>query len=86
MEPRQKRKVESEEKRQVKRRKEVKIREMNLDVQDKLGELKETAEKINDEQKLKDMPFVRKALIELVGQYRDEILNREVWERCAAMI
>ena len=70
----------------MKRRKEVKIRVMNLDVQEKLGEMKETAEKGNDELKLKDMPFVRKALIELGGQYGDEIVSREVWERRAAMI
>ena len=49
---RQKRKAESEGERQgpVKRRKEVKISVMNLDVQENLREMKETAEKENDEQ------------------------------------
>ena len=70
----------------MKRRKKVKIRVKNLDVQEKLGEMKETAEKSNDEQKLKDMAIVKKALIELGGQYGDEIVSREVWERRAAMI
>ena len=70
----------------MKRRKEVKIRVMNLDVQEKLREMKETAEKDNNEQKLKDMPFVRKALIELGERYKDEMVSREVWERRAAMI
>ena len=69
VEPYRKRKVESRGERQVKRRKEVKIRVINLDVQEKLGEMKETAEKSNDEQKLKDMPFVKKALFELGGQF-----------------
>ena len=59
---------------------------MNLNVHEKLREMKETAEKDNNEQKLKDMRFVRKALIELGGQYKDEIVSREVWERRAAMI
>ena len=70
----------------MKHREEVKIRVMNLDVQEKLGEMTETAEKSNDEQKLKDMPFVKKVLIELGGQYRDEIVSGEVWERRAATI
>ena len=78
VEPHRKRKVESEGERQVKLRKEVKIQVMNLDVQEKRGEMKEMAEKSNDEQKLKDMPFVKKALIELGGQYRDEIVSRKV--------
>ena len=59
---------------------------MNLDVEEKLGEMKETAKKGNDEQKLTDMPFIRKVLIELVEQYGDELVSREVWERLAAMI
>ena len=68
--PRQKRKAQLEGERQgpVKRRKEVKILVMNLDVQENLREMKETAEKDKDEQTLKDMPFVSKALIELGEQ------------------
>ena len=65
---------------------EVKIRVTNLDIQEKLGEMIETAEKGNNEQKLKDMPFVRKALIDLGGYYRDKIVSREVCDRLAAMI
>ena len=83
--PRRKRKAESGGERQVKCRKEVKIRVMNLDVQEKLREMEETAEKDNNEQKHKDMPFVRKALIELGERYKDEMVSREVWERRAAM-
>ena len=59
----------------MERRKETKIWVMNLDVQEKLGEMKKAAEKGNDGQKLKDMPFIRKALIELGGQYRDKIVS-----------
>ena len=51
----------------MKHRQEVKIGVMNLDIQKKLRAIKETAEKGNNEQKLKDMPFIRKALIELGG-------------------
>ena len=70
----------------MKRGKEVKIQVLNLDVQEKLGEMKETAEKSNDELKIKDMPFIKKALIDLGGQHGDEIVSREVWERHAVMI
>ena len=59
---------------------------MNLDVQENLREMKESAEKENDEQTLKDMPFISKALIELGEQYGDEIVTKQVWERRAAMI
>ena len=48
--------------------------------------MKETAKKDNDEQKLKDMPFVRKALIRLREPYGDKIVSKEVWERHAVMI
>ena len=81
-----KRKAESEGRGSVKCRKELNIPVMNLDVQGKLREMKETAEKDNDEQKLKDMPFVRKALIELREPYRDKIISKEVWERRAVII
>ena len=64
----------------------MKIPATNLDVQQKLREMKKTAEKNNVEQRLKDMPFVTKALIELGEQYGDEIVNKEVWERSATMI
>ena len=76
--PSRKRKAESEGERPVQPRKEVKIRVMNLEVQEKLGEMKGTAEQGNHEQKLKDMAFVRMALIELGGQHRDEIVRRKV--------
>ena len=59
---------------------------MNLDVQEKLREMTERAEKDNDEQRLKGMPFVIKGLIELGEQYGEEIVNNEVWERRTAMI
>ena len=86
--PRQKRKAESEGERQgpVKRRTKVKIPVINLDVQENLREMKETAEKDNDEQRLKDLPFVSKALIELGDQYREEIVTKKVWKWHAAMI
>ena len=86
--PHQKRKAESVGERQgpVKRRKKVKIPVMNLDVQENLREMGETAEKDNDEQRLKDMPFVSKALIEPGEQYGEEIVTKKVWERRAAMM
>ena len=49
MAPRRKRKAESGGERQVKRRKEVKIRVINLDVKEKLREMDEPAEKDNNE-------------------------------------
>ena len=62
--PRQNRKAESEGERQepVQRKKKVKIPVMNPDVQENLRGMKETAGKDDDEQILKDMPFVSKAL------------------------
>ena len=59
---------------------------MNLNVQKTPREMNETVEKDNNEHGLKDMPFVRQALIELGEQYKAEIVRKEVWERRAAMI
>ena len=64
----------------------MKIPAINLDVQEKLREMKETAEKDNDEHRLKDMPFVTKVLIELGEEYGDEIVSKGVWKRRAAII
>ena len=65
---RQKRKAESEGERPgpVTRRIEVNVRAINFHVQERVRVMKETAETENDEQRLKDMPFGRKVLFELV--------------------
>ena len=83
-----KRKVQSKARQSpVKCRKKVKIPIIiNLDVDDKLKEMKEIAEREKDEQKLKDMPYVMKALSYLGEQHEDEVVCREVWERRAAMV
>ena len=59
---------------------------MNLEVRENLREMKETEEKDHHKQRLKDPPFVSKALIELGDQYGEEIVTKKVWERRAAMI
>ena len=59
---------------------------MNLDIQENMREMKQTEEKYNDEQRLKDLPFVSKALIELGDQYGEEIVTKKVWDGRAAMI
>ena len=84
--PSRKKKAESEGERQVKSTKEVKIQLMNLDIQEKLGEMNETVEKGNDQQKFQDTPFIRKTLIELGGQYADKIVSRAVKDRRVTMI
>ena len=62
----QKREAESEGRQDpVKRRREVNFPVINLYVLKKLREMNKTAEKDNDKQKLTDMPFIQKALIEL---------------------
>lgn len=65
----QKRKAETEGRLEpVKRRKEVKTPVMNLDIQEMVNQMKENAENDKDKQRLIDMPFVGKALIELGEQ------------------
>ena len=61
--PIKKRKATAEMERTAKRRKDVKIPVINLDVDEKLKEMEEVAEKEGDHQKLKDIAFVKKGLM-----------------------
>ena len=70
-----------------KRKRTAKILVINLDVDEKLQEMQENAEKEKDEQYLRDMHFVKKAMSWLKdqGDNGDE-MEKEVLERRMTMI
>ena len=69
----------------AKRTKSVKIPVINLDVYEKLKEMEEKAEKEGDDQKLRDITYVKKGLrwIEEVDGEENRI---ELWERRMTLV
>ena len=69
----------------AKRTKSVKIPVINLDVYEKLKEMEEEAEKEGDDQKLKDIAFVKKGLV-WIGETDGEESSIELWERRMTLV
>ena len=83
--PIKKRKATEGIERTAKRTKSVKIPVINLDVYEKLKEMEEEAEKEGDDQKLKDIAFVKKGLV-WIGETDGEESSIELWERRMTLV
>ena len=69
----------------AKRTKSVKIPVINLDVYEKLKEMEEKAEKEGDDQKLRDITYVKKGLM-WIEEVDGEENRIELWERRMTLV